>query len=586
MRILLLLLSITFLLASCVSPQPSGNEKEILDSLINSYWEREIRTGRAYSYQNTTFPDHLYKGTKEEFEDDSIYFSRLLFKLKSLGQNQLDNKALTDYDLVEWIATIRLEATQYYDITFPNITPYSRTLEGPDFILNHVPFKSEADLSKYITLLKDYVQKQKVDKSRLVTLASNRILLPKPEVALVIEQLKGLDMKATSHSYYVSSTRLTQIDSTKGILFQQDIENILNNEIIPQYNDLREYLGEEYIKSAPESVGLSQYPGGKEYYRHLVRWHTTTDLTPEAIHELGKGHVATISKKLDSIRIAVGYNGSMKDFYQFLRTDKRFLAATPDEVGNRLRSHINRMDKVVSNLISLRPKATGDVRRLPEALEPSMTFGYYKAPTPEDTVGVYFYNGSKLDQRSLVSAASVALHEIEPGHHWQFSLQIENDSLHAYRKNSFINAFTEGWGEYASNLGVELNLYDDPYDYCGRLLMDMFLSVRLVVDTGMNYFGWTREQATEYMSLYLIESPTQISTETLRYSCDIQGQSLGYKIGSLKLMELRNKYKTALGDQFDVVKFHDTILQTGSLPLEVLEKTLDRAFGLESNSDK
>ncbi|MEP2668702.1 MAG: DUF885 domain-containing protein [Cyclobacteriaceae bacterium] len=584
MRIFLYLLSITFLLTNCATPQPSENDKEILDSLIHSFWEREIKTGRAYSYQNTVFPDHLYKGTKEEFTDDSIYFSGLLSKLKSLDKKELDNKTLTDYDLLEWNATIRLEAAQYYDITFPNITPYSRTLEGPDFILNHVSFNSEAELAKYITLLKEYVEKQKADKEHLETMAMDGILLPQPEIALVMEQLKGLDKEPTAHPYYVAAARLTKIDSVKRMSFQQQVEDILNDEIIPQYNKLREYIGGAYAQQAPKAVGLGQYPGGKDYYRHLVRKHTTTDLTPEAIHELGKSHVANISEKLDSIRIAVGYDGSMKDFYHFLRTDKRFLATTPDEVGDLLRSHINRMDKVVTNLVSLRPKATGDVRRLPEALEPSMTFGYYKAPTPEDTIGIYFYNGSKLDQRSLVSAASLALHEIEPGHHWQFSLQIENDSLPDYRKNSFINAFTEGWGEYASNLGVELNLYDDPYDYSGRLLMDMFLSVRLVVDTGMNYFGWTREQATEYMSQYLIESPTQISTETLRYSCDIQGQALGYKIGSLKLMELRNKYKTALGDQFDVVKFHDTILRTGSLPLEVLEKTLDREFGLEGNS--
>ncbi|MEQ8364337.1 MAG: DUF885 domain-containing protein [Cyclobacteriaceae bacterium] len=578
------LLLITVILASCTSPESSRNDDVTLDTLIDSFWEREISTGRAYSYQNTTFPDHLYKGTKEEFAEDSIFFSELLSQLKSIDRNQLENKTLTDYDLLQWTATIRLEAAQYYDITFPNVTPYSRTLEGPDFILNHVSFKSEADLDKYRALLKEYVHKQKADKEHLQTLASAGIRLPQPEIALVIEQLKGMDREATSHPYYVSAGRLKQIDSAKGIAFQQEVESILNEEIIPHYKALGEYLGGAYLQQAPDAVGLGQYPGGKEYYRHLVRWHTTTDLTPETIHELGKSHVANISKKLDSIRLAVGYKGSMKDFYQFLRTDKRFIATTPDEVGKRLRSHITRMDKVVSNLVSLRPKATGDVRRLPEALEPSMTFGYYKAPTPEDTIGVYFYNGSKLDQRSLVSAASLAFHEIEPGHHWQFSLQIENDSLHSYRKNSFINAFTEGWGEYASNLGVELNLYEDPYDYCGRLLMDMFLSVRLVVDTGMNYFGWTREQAAEYMSQYLIESPTQISTETLRYSCDIQGQSLGYKIGSLKLMELRNKYKSALGDQFDVVKFHDTILRNGSLPLDVLEKTLDREFDLKDNS--
>jgi uncharacterized protein (DUF885 family) len=271
----------------------------------------------------------------------------------------------------------------------------------------------------------------------------------------------------------------------------------------------------------------------------------------------------------------------MKAFYSFLQKDKRFLASTPDEVGERIKKPLVRMDSVIHRLISVRPQAGYDVRRLAPALEPAMTFGNYLPPAGDEPLGVYYYNGSKLDQRPLTSVASLAFHEIIPGHHWQVSLQSENKSLSEFRQNMMVTAYSEGWGDYASYLGIELGLFDDPYDYCGRLLMDMFISVRLVVDTGMNYLGWSREQAMDFMRAHLIESEEQINTESIRYSCDIQGQALGYKIGSLKLIELRNKYQTVLGEKFDVIKFHDAILRNGNLPLSVLEKSLDREFGVE-----
>jgi len=291
--------------------------------------------------------------------------------------------------------------------------------------------------------------------------------------------------------------------------------------------------------------------------------------------------VAQISSALDSIRLSTQFKGDMKAFYTFLQKDKRFLASTPNEVGERIKKPLVRMDTVIHRLISARPKAGYDVRRLARTLEPAMTFGNYLPPAGDEPLGVYYYNGSKLDQRPLTGVASLAFHEIIPGHHWQVSLQSENKSLSEFRKNMVLTAYSEGWGDYASYLGIELGLFDDPYDYCGRLLMDMFISVRLVVDVGMNHFGWSREQAMEYMRTYLIESEEQINTESIRYSCDIQGQALGYKIGSLKLIELRKKYQIALGKNFSVIKFHDAVLRNGNLPLAVLEKSLDREFGVQ-----
>ena len=204
-----------------------------------------------------------------------------------------------------------------------------------------------------------------------------------------------------------------------------------------------------------------------------------------------------------------------------------------------------------------------------------MTYGYYQAPTASDPRGYYFYNGSRLKDRSLLNAAALVYHELVPGHHFQMSLQLENGDLPSFRRESRWTAYTEGWGEYASSLAGEMGMYDDPYDRAGRLMMDAFVSTRLVVDTGMNALGWTRARAVAYMKENTLESDGQIATEVLRYSCDIPGQALAYKMGSEKIRELREKAGRELGSAFDVRRFHDAVLGSGPLPLAVLERHID-----------
>jgi uncharacterized protein (DUF885 family) len=230
-----------------------------------------------------------------------------------------------------------------------------------------------------------------------------------------------------------------------------------------------------------------------------------------------------------------------------------------------------------------RPKAPYGVKRLDAEREPALTFGIYEPPSPTEPRGLYRYNGSRLEERSLITAGPLAYHELVPGHHFQIALQDENQALPRFRRELWDTAYTEGWGDYAAHLAEEMGMYEDPYDLYGRLAMDMFISVRLVVDTGMNALGWPRSKAVAYMREHLTESDTQIATESLRYSVDIPGQALAYKMGSRGLVELRRRAESALGARFDVRRFHDCVLGSGSLPLETLGRKVDAFIAREKS---
>ncbi len=260
------------------------------------------------------------------------------------------------------------------------------------------------------------------------------------------------------------------------------------------------------------------------------------------------------------------------EFKESLRSNPRLFPKKPEEIGERLISYITRIEPEVDKFFLRRPKAPYGVRRLDPQLEPGQTFGYYGIPTATDPRGYYNYNGSNLPDRSLLNAGALIYHEIIPGHHFQINLAFENAAIPEFRRESWDTAFTEGWGEYSAGLAGEMGMYQDPYDRYGRLAMEMFVSVRLVVDTGMNALGWSRDRAIAYMKENAMETDTQILSETLRYSCDLPGQALAYKMGAMRILELREKARAALGPKFDIRKFHDWILQSGSLPMTTLER--------------
>jgi uncharacterized protein (DUF885 family) len=350
----------------------------------------------------------------------------------------------------------------------------------------------------------------------------------------------------------------------------------LADEVNPALDSLVAYMAGPYRAAAPKGVGLSQYRDGKEYYRYLVRWHTTTAISPEELFRTGEREIDSLKRELDGVRRQVGFAGTLAEFQASLRNNPRYFAKTPDEVGARLMAFAATMEPKLDSLFGRRPKAPYGVARLAPELEPVMTYGYYDAPVPNRQRGIYFYNGSKLEERNLGMAEGLTYHELAPGHHFQFSLQRENENLPRLRRESYFTAHGEGWGDYASMLGADAGLYQDPYSRAGRLMMEMMLASRLVLDVGMNYYGWSLERARTFMREHTLETETQIASETLRYGVDIPGQALAYRMGSLTIRRIREDAKRTLGPRWDVKGFHDLVLLAGSMPLDVLREHVQR----------
>jgi uncharacterized protein (DUF885 family) len=391
------------------------------------------------------------------------------------------------------------------------------------------------------------------------------------------------------------------VDDIAGVLLEQERRGIrvpkdeiptvramlsdLAQSLSPAIRRLADHFDDAYTAQAPAGVGMWQYPGGAEAYRAFVREETTTELAPEEIHELGLREIARIGNELDAIRQELDFGGSLADFRRFLKSDPRFFVETPEELAALLMSHVRRIEPHVPRFFAKTPKAPYGVKRDAPAFEDAATFGYYQAPTPAEPIGTYVFNGSKLGERNLLSAAALIAHELVPGHHFQIALQEENEALPMIRREWSTNAYAEGWGEYAAWLGTEMGIYDDPYDRAGRLMMDAMLSARLVVDTGMNVLGWTRQRASDYLREQTMLSDTEIATETLRYAADIPAQALAYKIGSMKMIELRALAERELGPHFDVRRFHEWIIGSGALPLTLLEEHVRREIAAARSAE-
>jgi uncharacterized protein (DUF885 family) len=436
-----------------------------------------------------------------------------------------------------------------------------------------LPLRTPADADRYASLLAEYPRLVGQMRTRLTAQAERGIRLPKDEVPLVKAYLEGALAAGPASPFAVADARLSALAADEASSFR----SVLAKHTSEAQAALRELLAEieTLARSAPDSVGLSQYPGGGAAYEWLVKAHTTLDVTPQDVHRIGVEEVARIETRMADVRRKLGFSSTAAAFRESVRKDPRFRAKTADEVGERLMAYDARIQPKVDAYFLRRPKAAGGVKRLDAEREPALTFGIYEPPSPTEPRGLYRFNGSKLEERSLLTAAALIYHELVPGHHFQISLASENEGIPPFRRELLDTAYTEGWGDYASALGEEMGLYADPYDLYGRLSMDMFLTVRLVVDTGMNALGWPRARAVTFMREHLMESDTQIETESLRYSVDIPGQALAYKMGSRGLWDLRKKAEQALGPRFDIRRFHDCILGSGSLPLATLSRKVD-----------
>ncbi|RNB84714.1 DUF885 domain-containing protein [Brevibacillus fluminis] len=551
--------------------------KEHLHNLLNHVWNRKVNRKLSLQLKQGLLVTSLPKGNLQEAEEDHDFAIDSLAVLKKMNkaglsyEDQLNYAFLQEYLLQEsrkvdlWWAEFPVTP---YTLYWMNI--YAQTLFAP------FSFQKKDDMDRYLHLLHEFGDAIYTVLFKLQAQAKKGWYVPIPALPKIIELLIQLQQTIPA-LLTVTPTRLHRLDKSVSMSFSEQVDQTITNRIVAAYQELLTLLqAQEYQSACPERVGIGQYPGGEEAYRHLVRMHVTYDIEPDKIHLIGLDQVRQLTEKMRTVRESLGFQGSEAAFMEHIKTSGRLYAKSPEDVEQRYHFHLNRLKPLIHDYFHTIPKSIYQVKRLDAAYEASVAYGYFDPPSSTNPIGTYYYNGSGLETRSQLTASTLIYHEIIPGHHLQIGLQLENQQLPAIRRESMeLTGYLEGWAEYGAGLPYEMGLAHDPYDWYGRLLHERFIAQRLVVDTGMNVLDWSLQQAKEYMAKTTIESAEQIEAETLRYSTESPAQALAYRLGYLKFRELREKTEKSLGSLFDRKDYHEAILSPGSLPLYVLEEHID-----------
>ncbi|MFG6109440.1 DUF885 domain-containing protein [Stenotrophomonas nematodicola] len=390
-----------------------------------------------------------------------------------------------------------------------------------------------------------------------------RAVLDGREVSIAtVSELKD---PTASPLYAPFKTLPSSIPAADQAQLQAQARQAISGSVVPAFAKLRTFFVGEYVPQARTTLAAEAMPGGEAYYKQQIHQYTTLDLTPQQIHEIGLKEVARIQKEMDAVIKQVEFKGSFAQFLTFLRTDPQFYAKTPDELLHRAAWISKRVDGVIGKYMTL-PRARFTIVPVPPDIAPFWTAG-------RGGMGTYWLNTYNLPARPLYNLPALTLHESDPGHALQGALAAEQGQLPEFRRNAYISAYGEGWGLYCEKLGVEMGIYETPYEDFGRLTYEMWRAARLVIDTGVHHKGWTREQAIAYLRDHTALSEHEVTTEVDRY-ISWPGQALSYKLGEIAIVRLRAQAEKALGDRFDVKGFHDAVLKQGSVPLPVLEQQI------------
>lgn len=498
-----------------------------------------------------------------------------LVKLKKINRAQLSVSDQLNYDLFQKDLETAIEQFQYGFYLRP--VSQAGGIQTSDDLANFLSFETVKDYEDWLARLNAFPAYMEQTMALMREGKTKGILGSQQVLDRVPAQIDKLIVKNPEQSTFYNPFKQFAKDIPAGdqTRLQTAAKQAISEKVIPAFQKLKDFFVKEYFPACYKDAGIWQMPNGQKAYESLTQSYTTTNLTPQEIHDKGLREVARIRAEMEKIKAQVGFKGDLPDFFKFLRSDKQFYYKTPEELLNAYRAMSKRIDPNLVKVFRTLPRTPYGVIPIPDNIAPDTTTAYYNSPAADGSrPGLYYVNLYKPEVRPKWEMMALSLHESVPGHHLQLALQQELGEVPNFRKYGGYTAFIEGWGLYAESLGDDMGLYDDPYSKFGQLTYEMWRAVRLVVDTGMHYFKWDRNRAIKFFKDNAAKTDQDIVNEIDRYISD-PGQALAYKIGELKLKELRAHSKQQLGDKFSVKEFHEIVLLSGAVPLDILERNVN-----------
>ena len=568
---------------STVAVQPAQDKASQLNALYEQYWEESLKLNplRATFQGDPRYNDQLPNFLSAEFREQSLRFTRdWLQKIEAVGAEGLSGQDLLSYQIFVRDARNEIEGSHFPDWMQPINQFYNiaSTVVQLGSGTGAQPFKTVQDYDNWQRRASRFpvLFDQAIANMREGIEAG--VVQPRALMEKVVPQLDALiKPKAEDTLFWGPITKLPDsFSAADKQRITNDYRQLIEGELLPAYRELRQFIVDDYLPHTRTSAGMAALPNGEAWYAYKARDSTSTDLSPAQIHQIGLDEVARIHGLMRGVMKELGYQGTLQDFFKFMQNDPRFIFKSEEELLVFYRGLESKVNARVGEQFSLIPKAAFEIRAVEPFRAKSASGGSYMRPSEDGTrPGVFYVNTYDLPTRKIWDAEDLFLHEAIPGHHFQLALQQELTGLPKFRRFGGETAFIEGWGLYAESLGKDVGLYEDPYSYFGYLQNELWRAIRLVVDTGLHSKNWTREQTIQYMLDNSAESETHSTSEGERYMA-IPGQALAYKMGELKIKQVRAKAEKALGDKFDIREFHAEVLKDGSVPLDVLDAKVDR----------
>ena len=558
------------------------SEADKASKIYEDYFELSLKMNPI----NATFlGDPRYNDKLPNFLSESYLAKQLSIEKDYLKKiKQVDASKLSGQDLLSYQVFLRERKVAIEGDKFPgHLIPINQFYNITNFVAmlgsgqSAQPFKTMKDYENWLKRMEKFPRLADQIITNMKEGMKKGIVQPKVLMERVLPQIKAHVVDGVQDSlFYKPVTNMPEsFSSNEKEWVTKNYEKAISEIIVPNYKKLHQFIEKQYIPKSRDTVGLGQLPGGKAWYDFQIKNNTTTSLTAEQVHKIGLDEVARIHKEMNGVMKEVGFKGSLKEFFDYTKKESKFYYTEREQLLKAYRDFQSTVDVLTPKLFEVFPKAGYEVRAVEAFREKSASGASYQSATPDGSrPGIFYVNAYDLSARPSWAVESLFLHEAAPGHHFQISIQQELDGIPKFRRFGGETAYVEGWGLYSESLGKELGVYQDPYQYFGALAAELWRAIRLVVDTGLHAKGWTRQQVLDYMYANAPVAEARAVSEAERFMA-IPGQALAYKIGQLKIRQLRNKAERILGKNFNVKKFHTEVLKDGALPLPILEKKID-----------